>query len=47
MKQAVDDSVGDGVASNPFGALSANDRTRVFESCVAKDIRPRLDRLGY
>ena len=47
MKEAVDESAGDGASSNPFGALSAKDRTRVFKSCVAKDIRPRLDRLGY
>lgn len=47
MKDAVDDSAGDGSAKNPFGALSAKDRTRVFQQCVAKDIRPRLDRLGY
>jgi hypothetical protein len=47
MKTAVDESAGDGASTNPFGALSAKDRTRVFKSCVAKDIRPRLDRLGY
>jgi hypothetical protein len=47
MKAAVDDSAGDGSSSNPFGALSGKDRTKVFERCVAKDVRPRLERLGY
>ena len=47
MKAAVDDSAGDDSSTNPFGALSGKDRTRVFKACVAKDIRPRLDRLGY
>ncbi|MBS1152885.1 MAG: hypothetical protein H6Q89_4583 [Myxococcaceae bacterium] len=47
MKAAVDDSAGDGASRNPFGALSGRERTRVFERCVEKDIRPRLQRLGY
>lgn len=47
MKAAVDESAGDGASKNPFGALSEKDRTRVFNRCVAKDIRPRLDRLGF
>ncbi len=47
MKMAVDESAGDGSSTNPFGALSGKDRTRVFKTCVAKDIRPRLNRLGY
>ena len=46
MKQAVDESAGDGSAKNPFGALSGAERTRVFKKCVTKDIRPRLVRLG-
>ena len=46
MKQAVEVSAGDGAARNPFGALSASERQAVFRQCVAKDIRPRLKRLG-
>ena len=47
MKQAVADSAGDGSASNPFGALGAKARQAVYRRCVAKDIAPRLKRLGY
>ncbi len=45
MKQAVDDSAGDGSLQNPFGALGAKQRQAVYRRCVARDIAPRLKRL--
>lgn len=47
MKHAVDESAGDGSSSNPFGALSAKARQQVYRTCVEKDLKPRLKRLGY